>query len=726
MKIQFKINLFMFLMLALFGIPLIIAGYFIINEITYQLHKKLLTNEMDHIQEEVASVHQILEEAGVAEIPGYINSAQQELIENLREHHFFGDTCHLFILNAQSEVVLHRDYQTGEPFDFDFAQQMLQQKHGMIQYDYKGQKRFAAFSTFPQWNWLIVLCITQEEMFAQRARYIQLVLVFSLLIFLGVLLLSYLLSMGTTKNIRGILQFLKKIENSGNLEARLPVKTRDEIGLIQTGINAMIAKVAEVHNTLNQFKTTLDLALDCLFILDRDTFKFIYVNQGAVKQVGYTQEELLQMTPLDIAPELSKEMLQELLAPLINGFQPAMTIESVHQHKNGKLIPVEVLLQHIQVRGQTSRLVAVARDISERKQAEVRLQKANQEVSVVTLAASQGNYSQRIDLSDKIDVIRTFSEAINQTLDLNQQIIEELLSVFGALARGDLTQMLTKNYAGSLEQLKNDVNETVVKLTKIINVIKLTVETVKVAAEEISQGNLSLSERTSQQAASLQQTAASLELQTNLLRKTSEHARQATYLAMETRQVAQQGGGVVKLAIAAMNDINRGSKQVADIIGVIDEIAFQTNLLALNAAVEAARAGEQGRGFAVVATEVRHLAQRSAAAAKDIKGLITESVSQVEEGTRLVNQSGNSFEEIMGAIKQVSEIIVEIAAALQEQSSSIEQINKVVTQLDGITQQNVALVEEVASTSESMREQAQQLERHIGFFKTGSERSGTS
>jgi methyl-accepting chemotaxis protein len=259
------------------------------------------------------------------------------------------------------------------------------------------------------------------------------------------------------------------------------------------------------------------------------------------------------------------------------------------------------------------------------------------------------------------------------------------------------------------------------KIMRIVSRIIESSSSVSIAAEEIAQGNLNLSQRTEEQAASLEETTASMEEMTGTVQQNTDNAQQATQLALSASERAEEGGAVVGMAVAAMTEINTSSKKVADIIGVIDDIAFQTNLLALNAAVEAARAGEQGRGFAVVATEVRSLAQRSAAAAKEIKGLIQDSVNKTEEGTNLVNESGKTLDDIVMAVKKVSDIIVDIAAASKEQLVGIQQINKSVAQLDDITQQNAALVQQAAVASESMKEQAKNLKDHISFFQSTQE-----
>lgn len=343
------------------------------------------------------------------------------------------------------------------------------------------------------------------------------------------------------------------------------------------------------------------------------------------------------------------------------------------------------------------------------------------EMNQVISAISQGNFEERINLENKTGFFKTLSDNINQIVAFNQSILEDLMRLLSALAQGDLTQTIDKNYAGAFEQLKEDANATVSRLTEIMTDISRSADIVATATGEISQGNMSLSQRTEQQAASLEETAASMEQMTSTVQQSADNAREATQLALSAKSQAEKGGEVVGATINAMVEISKSSKKVADIIRVIDEIAFQTNLLALNAAVEAARAGDQGRGFAVVASEVRNLAQRSATAAKEIKELIQDSVVKVEEGTELANQSGKTLEEIVMAAKKVSDIVSEIAAASQEQSSGINQVNKAITQMDEVTQQNAALVEEAASASESMKEQAQSLKQQVAFFNLGTE-----
>lgn len=293
----------------------------------------------------------------------------------------------------------------------------------------------------------------------------------------------------------------------------------------------------------------------------------------------------------------------------------------------------------------------------------------------------------------------------------------EAQASLGALAHGDLTQPMQGIYEGELDKVKVSVNEALMNLTNTMSTVREAVEAVTTASEQITKGNEDLSQRTSEQASALEETAASMEEMTSTVKQNADNAKRADQLAIAARETADKGGAVTQKAVEAMGEINKSSKKIADIITVIDEIAFQTNLLALNAAVEAARAGEHGRGFAVVAAEVRNLAQRSATAAKEIKGLINESIQRVSDGSELVNQSGKTLEDIVASVKRVTDIIAEISAASQEQASGLDQVNKAVMSMDETTQQNAALVEETTSAAQSMKEQAGQLMRQVEIFK---------
>ena len=293
----------------------------------------------------------------------------------------------------------------------------------------------------------------------------------------------------------------------------------------------------------------------------------------------------------------------------------------------------------------------------------------------------------------------------------------ELTVAVTAVAQGDLTQVFNTRRPDEIGMLVNEVETMRQRYLDVLSQVRSSVENVSTASAEIATGNQDLSARTEQTASNLQRTASSVELLTTTVKQSADASRQANQLAASAAKVAARGGKAVGEVVATMNDINQSSRKISDIIGVIDGIAFQTNILALNAAVEAARAGEQGRGFAVVASEVRSLAQRSAEAAREIKTLIGASVEKVESGSRLVQNAGRTMDEIVGSVKQVSDIIGEITAAALEQAEGIGEVNTAINQLDQMTQQNAALVEESAAAADRLRDQAQRLAEAVAIFK---------
>lgn len=310
--------------------------------------------------------------------------------------------------------------------------------------------------------------------------------------------------------------------------------------------------------------------------------------------------------------------------------------------------------------------------------------------------------------------------AVVQWIDRTQEVAteQEVQAVVSNALDGDLmARIRVEGKEGFFKSLAEGMNQMVDNFADLVRTVSRTAGEVRVGSEEISRGNTHLSQRTEEQAASLEETASSMEEMTATVKSTADNAAQANQLALAARVQAEKGGAVVSAAVTAMSEINASSKRIADIIGVIDEIAFQTNLLALNAAVEAARAGDQGRGFAVVASEVRNLASRSAEAAKEIKGLIQDSVGKVAEGTKLVDESGEALRDIVLGVKKVTDVMTEIAASTHEQAAGLDQVNKAVMSMDEVTQQNAALVEEAAAATQALSEQALQLSQMLARYR---------
>ncbi len=477
-----------------------------------------------------------------------------------------------------------------------------------------------------------------------------------------------------------------------------------------TDVTTEVEKEKEVA----RLKSAVDGAQTNLMICDAD-LKITYCNPAVVKLMRARQNELRQIWPGFDA--------DNLVGRNIDGFhknpahQRALLSDPARLPAMAEIqvADLEFEVNATMVTGPSGEYLGNMmewRDVTEQKNAVHQIQ------SLIDDAVS-GELNKRIPTDQFEGFLLSLGEGINRLMDAVVEPVQETRRVISGLAEGDLTQSMNGEFGGEFAELRDAVNATMNKLLSMVNEIGTASGTIASAANEISQGTADLSQRSEEQASSLEETASSMEELTGTVRQNADNAREANQLANSARDEATKGGEVVGKAITAMAEINQSSKKIADIIGVIDEIAFQTNLLALNAAVEAARAGEQGRGFAVVAAEVRNLAQRSASAAKEIKSLINDSVEKVTEGSKLVDQSGATLEEIVGSVKKVSDIIAEIASAGQEQASGIDQINKAVTQMDEMTQQNAALVEEAAASSEAMNDQASALDDLIGFFKTG-------
>ena len=435
--------------------------------------------------------------------------------------------------------------------------------------------------------------------------------------------------------------------------------------------------------------------------------EIIYLNSAVIEMFGKAEA--------DIQMELSHFNVESLMGNNLSSFQAGGAQKEFWKDPNSQLLLGKRIFDVVAnpVNGEDGELLGIVVEWTDRT-AEVAIEK---EVENLIISAQQGDLSQRMNMQGKTGFFNSLSQGMNQLLDVVSSAFEDVAEVMGGMAKGDLQRNMSGTYSGMFGKVKDDVNGTINQFRSTISNIRESVDTITSGADDIASGNNNLSSRTEQQASSLEETAAALEELTATVRQNADNAQKANQLSTGARAKAQEGGQVVDRATQAMDEINESSAKIAEIIAVIDEIAFQTNLLALNASVEAARAGEQGRGFSVVATEVKNLAQRSATSAREIKDLIQDSVAKVGVGTDLVKESGQTLKEIVEAVQDVGSIVSEIADASQEQSTGIDQVNKAVTSMDQMTQQNAALAEEASAASVSMNQQANDMSRQVDFFK---------
>jgi methyl-accepting chemotaxis protein len=504
---------------------------------------------------------------------------------------------------------------------------------------------------------------------------------------------------------------------AGDLDTPLP-STRGKSQGIMAAMQQMHQQLKDrldadqrTANEMLRIKIALDNVSTGVMIADTER-RIIYANDAVGK--------LLQSAEADIRQDMPGFNAAAIVGSSIDQFhknpqhQAAMLAKLTGSHTAGFVIGGH----HMRITASSvfnerdERLGTVAEWID--RTAEVKIE---EEVADIVSAATMGDLSKRINMAGKSGFFGSLADGLNQLLDNTEQSLDATSAVLSRVAQGDLTKTIDADFSGIFGKLRDSTNSTIERLREVVGQIKDSTDLINTAASEISAGNSDLSSRTEEQASSLEETSSSMEQLNATVKQNAANAQQAHGLTKKANEVATRGGEMVRAVVSTMSGIEESSRKIADIIGVIDSIAFQTNILALNAAVEAARAGEQGRGFAVVATEVRNLAQRSATAAKEIKELIAESVGKVESGTKLVGTAGETMDEVVSSFQQVTVLVTEISNASHEQSSGIEQVTNAVGQMDEVTQQNAALVEEAAAAAESLEEQARSLVQAVAMFK---------
>jgi len=477
------------------------------------------------------------------------------------------------------------------------------------------------------------------------------------------------------------------------------------------------ARDAERLRELESLRAALDKS-QAVLEMDMDG-AILSANEGYLKIFGYTLNEIVGK-PYTLFVDPAERQGEKYLS-LWSHLRAGQCEQGRYKRngKSGQEIWVRASFNPLlDKNGQAWKVVKLASEITPIIIEARALDSTVHEAQDVIHAVLAGASDRRINLAGKSGNLELLALSINQMIDSVLTSVAETVDVVQLAVAGNLSsRMKVADKTGHFKTLAETVNSMIQAMMEVVSNLAKTSREVQVGAEEISSGNLALSRRTEEQASSLEETASSMEQMTSIVKNNADNAAKANELAGAARQQAERGGTVVGSAVAAMSAINVASKKIADIIGLINEIAFQTNLLALNAAVEAARAGDHGRGFAVVASEVRNLASRSAAAAKEIKALIDDSAAKVNEGTNLVGESGKVLDEIVMRVKDVTDVMGEIVSSSREQAIGIEQVNKAVTSMEAVTQQNAALVEQASAATQALSEQATNLTKLIEHYR---------
>lgn len=509
--------------------------------------------------------------------------------------------------------------------------------------------------------------------------------------------------------------------SSGSFGNRVNLKREDQLGDFLRGLYCMevklgvdLADVRQEAAISKRITQALDNVQNGVMVANKN-LEIIYMNDSVQK--------ILKTAESDIRKQLPDFSVDKLMGSNIDLYHqnPAVQRGILEKLQDSYRAELVIAGRHMNVisspvNGDAGERIGYVAEWQDRTH-EVLIE---QEIDQFVQGVKAGDLSARIRLSDKQGSDKALCAGINELTDVIESVFGDVNRVMESMAEGDLTTAITNEYQGVYAECKNNINGTLAKLSEFIIQIRDAADFIDSSSQEMASGNNNLSHRAEQQAASLEETAASMEELASTVKNNAQYTVQATEVVTSASQLAQKGGGIVNSAIAAMQEINESSNKIAEIIGVIDEIAFQTNLLALNASVEAARAGEQGRGFSVVATEVRNLAQRSATAAQQSNELIQNSVQKVRAGTAFVNETGAALTEIVESVAKVGDIVAHIASASSEQSSGIEQVNQAVSQMDDITQQNAALAEQAAAGSIAMSEQSTNMTQLLSFFRVSS------
>ncbi|WP_200894058.1 methyl-accepting chemotaxis protein [Xanthomonas sp. MUS 060] len=602
-----------------------------------------------------------------------------------------GGTYSFLIIDPQMRIVMHPRRKVGTDMSgyksdageyvYRDIRASVAQGNGFTYYSASkpGQKqqlpKISYAKLYPQWNWILVMGVYAEDIQLEALGFTKILTIIGAALVVLMVGLCWLIASAIVTPLRAATRTAEAIA-SGRFDNAIKVESRDETGQLMTSMQQMQTQLQRFNGEMQTL---------------------VHLQQG--EDIGHRMPEDFPGDYGTLARGINTALFEHLDAII-----EAMAI--MGEYGRGDL------------RRDMRRLPGQRAALNEALDAvKANLSAINGDIARLADAAARGDFSARGEEGHYQFAFAEMVGALNRLMRQAESGLADVGRIMGAIADGDLSQRVDARYEGAFGQLADAANRTAAQLTTIVHGIQRSAESINTAAGEIASGNSDLSVRTEHQAASLEETAASMGELTSTVKQNADNARQANQLVLGAGEVAQSGGRVVEDVVTTMASISAASSRIADIIGVIDGIAFQTNILALNAAVEAARAGEQGRGFAVVASEVRSLAQRSAAAAKEIKTLISDSVQEVAHGSTLVARAGNTMAEVVASVKRVTDIMGDISAASVEQSSGIEQVSKTVIQLDESTQQNAALVEEATAAAKSLEDQAMDLTRAVAVFR---------
>jgi methyl-accepting chemotaxis protein len=728
-KVSFKL----WLINGLAVLALLLVSFLLLRSERNTLHEDRERATRYAVETAAAMVEHLGKAAESGALPR--EQAQQRALAQLRDMRYDGSE-YFWVNDLQPRMIMHptkpelegKDLRetrdpSGKPLFNDMVAVVQAQGAGFVEYRWprpgsdQPVPKISYVKGYAPWGWVIGSGVYVDDIDTAVAAHARRLGQVVLAIILAMSAASALLARSIGRRVRTAAELADEVAQ-GRYDNRFEVRGRDEIARLMQSLASMQARLLERRESgmrnareMSRLKCALDNADMCVRVADNDG-TVIYVNHALRDTLRRDEAAFRRENPAFAADRVVGGSIGVFYADAPAAIERLRRLERTTRSRmtlGGRTY--DVITTPI-VSEDGERLGTVGQWLDRTDQI-----KTEEEIAGIVQAAVRGDLSGRIVAAGKEGFFLQLAEAMNGLMQISESGLNDTVRVLSALARADLTESIDGEYQGIFRRLKDDANKTVSQLTGLIGHIKRSADTIGVASQAIATGNADLSQRTEEQSASLEEVAASMAQLTATVQQNARSAHSASEMASKASRAAGDSGQTVRALVQTMGAISESSQKIVDIVRVIDEIAFQINILALNAAVEAARSGEHGRGFAVVASEVRKLANRSAVAAKGIKELIDEAATKVHTGNELVAQAGESMEETVAEVNHVSEVIGQISAASAEQSEGIVQVNQAIAQMETVTRQNAALVDEAAGTADSMEQQAQELGALMGRFR---------